>query len=56
MSRIGKKLIELPEGVNAVINDNIIEVSGPKGSRKFKFSDKLEALLFVIDVFLLIVS
>ena len=42
MSRIGKKLIELPEGVNAVIDNNTIEVSGPKGSRKFKFSDKLE--------------
>ena len=42
MSRIGKKLIELPEGVNAVINNNTIEVNGPKGSREFKFSDKLE--------------
>ena len=45
MSRIGKKLIELPEGVNAVIDSNTIEVSGPKGSRDFKFSDKLEVLI-----------
>ena len=45
MSRIGKKLIELPEGVKAVIDDNNIEVSGPKGSRSFNFSDKLEVLI-----------
>ena len=45
MSRIGKKLIELPEGVTAAINNNIIQVSGPKGAREFKFSDKLEVLI-----------
>ena len=45
MSRIGKKLIELPEGINAVIDNNIIQVSGPKGSREFKFSDKLDVLI-----------
>ena len=31
MSRIGKKLIELPEAVNAVIDNNTIQVSGAKG-------------------------
>ena len=45
MSRIGKKLIELPEGVKAVLDDDNIEVSGPKGSRSFNFSDKLEVVI-----------
>ncbi len=45
MSRIGKKLIELPEGVKAVLDNNTIEVSGPKGSRSFKYSDKLEVVV-----------
>ena len=45
MSRIGKKLIELPEGVKAVLDNNNIEVSGPKGSRRFKYSDKLEVVV-----------
>ncbi len=45
MSRIGKKLIELPEGVKAVLDNNNIEVSGPKGSRNFKYSDKLEVVV-----------
>ncbi len=32
MSRIGKKPVSLPTGVNAAINDGIIEVKGPKGA------------------------
>ncbi|WP_199553349.1 50S ribosomal protein L6 [Sandaracinobacteroides hominis] len=31
MSRIGKKPVSLPSGVNAQISDGIIEVKGPKG-------------------------
>ena len=42
MSRIGKKQILLPDGVEAAITSNTIEVKGPKGTRKFVFSDKLE--------------
>jgi len=34
MSRIGKKLIEMPEGVKAEITDKEIKVSGPKGELK----------------------
>jgi large subunit ribosomal protein L6 len=32
MSRIGKQLINLPAGVTAVVDKNIITVTGPKGS------------------------
>ena len=42
MSRIGKQQIELPDGVEATISINTIEVKGPKGIRNFVFSDKLE--------------
>jgi large subunit ribosomal protein L6 len=41
MSRIGKKPIELPDGVEAAVTNNSIEVKGPKGIRRFVFSDKL---------------
>ncbi|BCX02356.1 MAG: 50S ribosomal protein L6 [Candidatus Roseilinea sp.] len=34
MSRIGKKPIELPKGVDVIINDNLITVKGPKGELK----------------------
>ncbi len=32
MSRIGKKLIEIPTGVKATFKDSVVEVVGPKGS------------------------
>jgi len=34
MSRIGKKLIEIPQGVKAELSGNEIKVSGPKGELK----------------------
>lgn len=34
MSRIGKKLIEIPQGVKAEISEKEIKVSGPKGELK----------------------
>ncbi len=34
MSRIGKKPITLPEGVTVTVNENEIEVKGPKGTLK----------------------
>ena len=39
MSRIGKQPIELPSGVEAVINGQSIEVKGPRGSRTFTATD-----------------
>jgi len=32
MSRIGNKLIELPEGVSVTVNENVAKVTGPKGT------------------------
>ena len=34
MSRIGKKLIEIPQGVKVEISDKEIKISGPKGELK----------------------
>lgn len=31
MSRIGKKLIEIPNGVNVSLDGNVVKVKGPKG-------------------------
>ena len=39
MSRIGKQPIELPSGVEAVINGQSIEIRGPMGSRQFTATD-----------------
>ena len=32
MSRIGKKFIEIPQGVTVTVSDKEISVSGPKGN------------------------
>ena len=41
MSRIGKQPIDLPSGVNAVINGQSIEIRGPKGTRTFTATDEV---------------
>lgn len=39
MSRIGKRPVELPQGVEASLSGQTIEVKGPKGSRSFTATD-----------------
>jgi len=39
MSRIGKKPVDLPSGVEAKVDGQTVEVKGPKGTRSFKASD-----------------
>ncbi|MBL1438319.1 MAG: 50S ribosomal protein L6 [Rhodobacteraceae bacterium] len=39
MSRIGKKPVEMPAGVSAVVAGQSIEVKGPKGTRSFSATD-----------------
>ena len=42
MSRIGNKIITLPEGVNVnVAEGNLVTVTGPKGTLTKKFYEKL---------------
>ena len=41
MSRIGKKSIEIPNGVEATLKQGTIEVKGALGARHFDFSEKL---------------
>lgn len=41
MSRIGKKIIIIPEGVSATLQDGKIEVKGPKGSLSFAYSKEM---------------
>lgn len=42
MSRIGKKPITIPSGVEVTLNGNVITVKGPKGSLEFTFNSELE--------------
>lgn len=37
MSRIGKKPIAIPQGVEVTVNDNVVTVKGPKGTLTEKF-------------------
>ena len=39
MSRIGKKPVELPSGVEATVSGQTVEVKGPKGALSFKATD-----------------
>jgi large subunit ribosomal protein L6 len=39
MSRIGKKPVELPSGVEAKVSGQTVEVKGPKGTRSFRATD-----------------
>jgi len=39
MSRIGKRLVELPSGVSASLSGQTIEVKGPKGTLSFTATD-----------------
>ena len=39
MSRIGKKLVDLPSGVTASVSGQTVEVKGPKGTRTFTATD-----------------
>ena len=45
MSRIGKKLIDLPGGVSASVSGQIIEVKGPKGTRAFHATDDVDIVV-----------
>ena len=38
MSRIGNRTLTIPEGVNVVVENNIVTVKGPKGSLDFPIS------------------
>lgn len=42
MSRIGKKPVELPNGVSASVSGQTIEVKGPKGTRSFTATDDID--------------
>ena len=46
MSRIGKKSIEIPNGVEATLKQGTIEVKGALGARHFDFSEKLNVDYF----------
>ncbi len=45
MSRIGKKPIDLPGGVSATVSGQTVEVTGPKGVRRFTATDDVTIAL-----------
>ena len=45
MSRIGKKPVELPKGVEAKVSGQTVEIKGPKGTRSFTGTDDVTIVL-----------
>lgn len=45
MSKIGKKLIEIPSGVTVVILSGLVKVNGPKGELEYKIPRELKVTL-----------
>ncbi|MDO8574768.1 MAG: 50S ribosomal protein L6 [bacterium] len=45
MSKIGKKLIEIPSGVTVAIEDGLVKVKGPKGELEYKIPRELKVTL-----------
>lgn len=44
MSKLGKKPIIIPDKVNVVINDDLIEINGPLGKNQLKLSSDFEII------------
>lgn len=42
MSRIGSKIIKIPENVNLVTKNNLVVIKGPKGELSFELKSNLE--------------
>ncbi|MEZ5757314.1 MAG: 50S ribosomal protein L6 [Emcibacteraceae bacterium] len=45
MSRIGKKAVQIPAGVEANLNDGILTIKGPKGSLNMSFVNEVDVKL-----------
>ncbi|MCP5382590.1 MAG: 50S ribosomal protein L6 [Kordiimonadaceae bacterium] len=45
MSRIGKKAVQIPAGVEANLNDGILTIKGPKGSLNMSFVSEVDVKL-----------
>ena len=50
MSRIGKKPVAIPAGVQASINGGIIEVKGPKGTLSMPLADDISYAIEAIEI------
>ena len=42
MSRVGKRILKIPEQVNVTLNQNVLTVKGPKGELNRSFSSLIE--------------
>lgn len=45
MSRIGKKAVQIPSGVEANLNDRVLTIKGPKGTLDMTFVNEVDAKL-----------
>lgn len=45
MSRIGKKIIHIPAGVNVTLDGNVVKVKGPRGQLVFEYNPIVTVIL-----------
>ena len=45
MSRIGKKPVEIPSGVEVKIENNVVTVKGPKGTESVAYRDEVKTAM-----------
>ena len=50
MSRVAKKPIPLPKGVEVSVQPAIVRVNGPKGSMEFKKPEKIRVVVSDVDI------
>ena len=45
MSRIGKRILTIPEKVNVELNSNVLTVKGPKGELTLNIDSNIEVVI-----------
>ena len=45
MSRIGNRILEIPQGVTVTVVDNTVTVKGPKGELNYTFDKNISVIV-----------
>ncbi|PJA88177.1 MAG: 50S ribosomal protein L6, partial [Candidatus Moranbacteria bacterium CG_4_9_14_3_um_filter_40_7] len=51
MSRIGKKIIHIPEGITVKLEKGMLEIKGPKGTLNLEIHREIEAIVRNKEIF-----
>ena len=45
MSRIGNRILDIPQGVTVTVTDNTVNVKGPKGELNYTFDKNISVIV-----------